>query len=289
MGEDDAEALPPEPGEPLGDVERPAPVRRLDEQPARSAEAEPRKLVLRTVELGEIELSTGDHLHRRIGSANSSKRLLHLRRRRRIVVTDMRRRRENLDALPRSGRAERECLVNRPDPVVEPGQDVRVQIDQRAANARYNSRADLIPSGTYSATSRSFGECTCESGSPKPVITVGMPLSESAATSGIVPPERISAGRRPSTRSKASSPSCTARASGGTSPGGDDDQSSISSSAPSGAASRSRRSTSGMISSTFWPGARRTDTFAIASTGRPVFCKIGEPVWMPFTSIAGSA
>jgi hypothetical protein len=33
VGEDDAEALQPQLEEPLGDVERPAPVRRLDEQP----------------------------------------------------------------------------------------------------------------------------------------------------------------------------------------------------------------------------------------------------------------
>ena len=146
-----------------------------------------------------------------------------------------------------------------------------------------------MPDGTYSATRRSFGEWICESGRPKPVITVGMPLSASAGTIGSVPPERISAGRRPSARSNASSPSWTAFASGGTSPGGDDDHSSTSTSAPAGALSRSSRSTSGAISSTFWPGASRIETFAIASTGSTVFCRSGEPVAMPFTSIAGSA
>ncbi len=90
-----------------------------------------------------------------------------------------------------------------------------------------SSRAAAVPKGTYSATSRSFGEWICESGSPKPVMTVGMPLSASAGTIGSVPPIRISAGRAPSARSNASRPSCTAFASGGTSPGAAADQSSI--------------------------------------------------------------
>ena len=49
------------------------------------------------------------------------------------------------------------------------------------------------------------------------------------------------------------------------------------------------RSTSGAISSTFCPGASLIDTFAIASTGSTVFWRTGEPVWIPFTSSAGSA
>ena len=58
-------------------------------------------------------------------------------------------------------------------PSSRPGQDVRVEIDQSCANASRSSRAARIPAGTYSATRRSFGEWICESGRPKPVITVG--------------------------------------------------------------------------------------------------------------------
>src|SRR5256885_6947696 len=57
--------------------------------------------------------------------------------------------------------------------VVEPRKDVRVEIDQSSPNARKSSHAACTPSGTYSATSRSFGEWSCESGSPKPVTTAG--------------------------------------------------------------------------------------------------------------------
>ena len=152
------------------------------------------------------------------------------------------------------------------------------------ARARRRSRAARTPR----AAARS-GEWMFESGSPKPVMIVGIPLSARAGTIGSVPPVRISAGRTPSTRSKASSPSWIAFASGGTSPGGDDDQRSISSVAPSGAASRRSRSTSGAISSTCWPGASRIERFATASTGSTVFCRCGEPLSIPFTSSAGSA
>src|SRR5262249_19221841 len=77
-----------------------------------------------------------------------------------------------------------------------------------------------VPSGTYSATRRSFGEWTFESGRPKPVITTGIPLSPSAGTIGRVPPDRTRAGRTPSTFSNASRPSWIAFEPGGTRPGG---------------------------------------------------------------------
>ena len=67
---------------------------------------------------------------------------------------------------------------------------------RRSRYARDSSRAAAVPSGTYSATSRSFGEWICESGKPNPVMMVGMSLSASAGTIGSVPPDRISAGRR---------------------------------------------------------------------------------------------
>ena len=65
-----------------------------------------------------------------------------------------------------------------------------------------------------------MGEWILASGSENPVMIVGMPLFVSAGTIGSVPPERVSVGRTPSTRSNALSPSCTALASGGTMPAG---------------------------------------------------------------------
>ena len=47
---------------------------------------------------------------------------------------------------------------------------------QSAAKSSNNAFAAAIPSGTYSASSRSLGECRFESGSEKPVMTVGIPL-----------------------------------------------------------------------------------------------------------------
>ena len=99
---------------------------------------------------------------------------------------------------------------------------------------------DVVGDAAARSASGSF-----ESGRPKPVMIVGMPLPASAGTIGSVPPERISAGRRPRTRSKASRPSWIALASGGTRPGGDDDQSSTRAPRPSGAASRRSRSSAG--------------------------------------------
>ena len=136
---------------------------------------------------------------------------------------------------------------------------------------------------------RSFGEWMFESGSAKPVSTVGIPFFSSAGTIGSVPPERISSGRTPSARSNASSASWIAGEDWSTRPGSLHAQRSIASSAPSGAASRSSRSNSGAISSGSWPGARRIETFATASTGSTVFCSCGEPPAMPLTSTAGSA
>ena len=105
----------------------------------------------------------------------------------------------------------------------------------------------------------------------------------------MAPPERMSSGRTPSDSSKASSPSWTAGASAGTRPGGADDHSSISTSAPSGAASRSSASKAGTITAGSWSPTSRIETFASASTAITVFCRIGEPPWMPCTSTDGSA
>ena len=93
----------------------------------------------------------------------------------------------------------------------------------------------------------------------------------------------------PSARSNASWPSRITGESGATRPGGAADQRSTSRSAPAGADSRSSRSTSGTISSTFWPAASRIDRFASAVTGITVFCSCGDPPSTPFTSSDGSA
>ena len=63
--------------EPIGQIERPADVRRLDEQVARPAEPEPRQLLLRPVELVEIELGAADELDRRIGGPQLFEGALH--------------------------------------------------------------------------------------------------------------------------------------------------------------------------------------------------------------------
>ena len=84
-----------------------------------------------------------------------------------------------------------------------------------------------------------------------------MPRSASAGTSGIVPPERSSSGRRPRTLLEGVLREPDGRrASGGMSPAGEDERRSTSSSAPGGAASRSSRSKASPISSASWPGAR---------------------------------
>ena len=159
----------------------------------------------------------------------------------------------------------------------------------RSANARKSSCAAAMPFGRYSTSIRSFGEWMFESGSEKPVSTVGIPFFASAGTIGSVPPDRISSGRTPSARSNASRPSWIALDDWSTRPGSLCAQSSTSSSAPAGVASRSSRSNSGAISSGSWPGASRIDTFATASTGRTVFWRSGDPPAIPFTSTAGSA
>ena len=79
-------------------------------------------------------------------------------------------------------------------------------------------------------------------------------------------------------------------ASGGTSPGGADDQSSIVElgarrAPPRAAAARPRARSPRRV----WPGARRIERFATASTGSTVFWSCGEPPSIPFTSSAGSA
>ncbi len=132
------------------EIERPAVERRLDEQHLRiAAEPEPAKLLDRPVELGEVDLAAGTKLDQIAGDgANLGERRLHLVGRRRVVVADVRRRREQRDPVGGGLLADRERLVEIGRPVVEAGQDVAVEVDQSAANARYSSRAALIPSGT---------------------------------------------------------------------------------------------------------------------------------------------
>jgi hypothetical protein len=148
MREHHVEALDAEAKEPLAEVERPTEVRRLHEQPRRASQPEPRELLLRTVELRQIELAARDDSHGRARCVEGGERVLHLAGRGRVVVANVRRRREHLDTVGSRRCAQRERLVDRPDAVVDAGQDMRVEIDQRAANARYNSRAAAVPSST---------------------------------------------------------------------------------------------------------------------------------------------
>src|SRR5439155_245463 len=126
--------------------------------------------------------------------------------------------RPEAERLARRQRARSDRLLARPGRVHPGGQppepDVRAQLVsdtfkvcdtfRNAANASNSPRAAAMPRGTYSATSRSFGEWIWESGRPKPVITVAIPFPDSAATIGSVPPLRTSTGRLPSARSNAS-------------------------------------------------------------------------------------
>src|SRR4029453_17719265 len=141
----------------------------------------------------------------------------------------------------------------------------------RAPNARNSSAAASMPFGRYSSSSFSFGEWMFESGSGTPGGTVGMPFPASAGTIGSVPPERISSGRTPRARSNASRASWIGFDDWSTRPGALGAQWATTRSAPSGVASRSSRSTSAAIVPGFWPGARRIETLATASTGSTVF------------------
>ena len=117
-----------------------------------------------------------------------------------------------------------------------------------------------------------------------------MPLSASAGTIGSVPPERVRIGLIPKACSNASCAILITGASAATSPGRvEPGSSSTSTVAPSGAASCSRRSTSGATAVGVWPGASRTVKFACASLITVVFLSPGLPPRIPLTSTEGSA
>ena len=117
-----------------------------------------------------------------------------------------------------------------------------------------------------------------------------MPLPASAGTIGRVPPVRISAGRRPSDAlERVEAELDRLRIGRDEARRRRRPQLDLELRARRSSRSRSSRSTSGAISSTFWPGASRIETFATASTGSTVFCRYGEPLAIPFTSSAGSA
>ena len=75
---------------------------------------------------------------------------------------------------------------------------------QSAASSWKSSRAVAIPSGTCSASSRSFGEWMFESGSPNPVTIVGMPLvgERRAPSAGSRRSGRTRAAPRPRARTR---------------------------------------------------------------------------------------
>jgi hypothetical protein len=136
VSEHRVEPLYVQPEEPIRQIEWPADVGRLDEQVARPAKREPLKLLLRPVELVDVELATANELNRRAGGTERLERALHRLRSRRVVVTHVRCRGEHLDAVGRRCSADREGLLQVRGAVVEPGQDVTVEVDQSAANAR---------------------------------------------------------------------------------------------------------------------------------------------------------
>ncbi len=148
MRKHDPEALHPETEEPVGEIERPPDVRHLDEQVARTAERVAVQLLLRPIELGQVELRPADELDGRARRLERLERRIDRIRRRRVVVTHMRRRRQHFDAVGRGRGADRQRLVQVGRAVVEARQDVRMEVDQSAANARYNSRAAAVPSVT---------------------------------------------------------------------------------------------------------------------------------------------
>ena len=121
--------------------------------------------------------------------------------------------------------------------------------------------------------------------STKPLTMVGMPRSASTASSGSVPPRRISTGGTPQARSSASAASLSAGSCGSNSDGSASSHS-ISTCASRGAAARSRPSMTSAISSARWPGASRWLTKPRASAGTMVR---GSPPASRFTSTAGSA
>ena len=121
----------PEPEETVADVEWPAEVRRLDQQVrgiAREREAE--QLIVRPVELRQIELAARDEpervTHRRL---HFGERRFHLLGGRRIVVAHMGRRREHGDAVGKRIPADRERLAEVFSAVVETRENVAMQID----------------------------------------------------------------------------------------------------------------------------------------------------------------
>ena len=146
--------------ETVADVERPAEVRRLDQQVGRVAgEREAEQLVVRPVELCEIELAARHEPERVTDRGlHGGQRGLHLVGRRRVVVAHVRRRREHGDAVGERVPADRKRFVEILSPIVEARKNMTVKVDQSCANASSSSRAARIPAGTYSATRRSFGE-----------------------------------------------------------------------------------------------------------------------------------
>ena len=217
---------------------------------------------------------------RRDRSPHLREPLLHRLGARRPVVAHVRRRRDRLDpALLRQAR-QLDALLQAAHPVVEPREDVRVEIDQsvcereeQLARARRSRASCARP-----ASARSASGCSSRAAT-KPVMIVGIPLSASAGTIGSVPPERMSSGRAPSTRSNASRPSWIAFASGGTRPGRRrrpalDLERRRPRAPPRAGAARTRARSRPRPG----PGASRIETFAAASTGSTVFCSCGEPL-----------
>ena len=242
-----------QPVEPLRQLEWPAAVGRLDQQVVAGCR---RARIAATRPPGGRARRSRAPRRRRAARCHpprpaARERVLHLLGRRRVVVAHVRSAGEHLDAVRRRCAADLDCLLDVLRPVVEARQHVAVEVDQ-ARETRGRAR---VPPRCRAGRSRRRGARSasgcCESGRPKPVITVGMPLSASAGTIGSVPPradqrgphaehplervepelDRLRVGRDEAGRRRRPELDLERRR-------------------PAGAASRSSRSTTGAISST---------------------------------------
>ena len=140
MREHDPESAQLEIEDEVGELQRPAEVRELEQQErGRAAETEPAEIGV--VELRrefQVELSAFEHLDRDGGlprrAADLGDEQLHLAWRRGVVLAHVRRRRDTRDAVVVSGAQEVEALGDRPHSVVDPRQKVRMEVDHDSSS-----------------------------------------------------------------------------------------------------------------------------------------------------------
>ena len=137
MRQDDTKATQLEAEHEIGEGDRPAEIRELEQQERGiAAEAEPaQRLVAEAGREREVDLPAREHLDadalRLRGLVHLAYEPLHDLGRGRIVVPDVRRRRDVLDSLLVRRPQELEARRERGDAVVDSGQDVRMEVDHR--------------------------------------------------------------------------------------------------------------------------------------------------------------